>query len=393
MLALLVRARRDRTPTDVFGWVVRIGVRIWLAAFALCLLADAVGYVSLAELVGGAALGGAYVAVILYACTRVVTGLLVILLRSRPLTLLQSVRRHQPLLLRRLSSGVEWVAAGLWLLAVLGLLSAKPQVFAAAEWFWHKQFDLFAITVTPSHVLVFGLTVWAAFGLSRFVQFVLNEDVYGQIHLASGSSYAFNRIVHYVIMVAGVYVALAAADVPLTQFSLVLGALTVGLGFGLQNVVNNFVSGLILLFERPIKVGDLVQLSDTTGTVEYIGIRASIIRSVDSSEVIVPNGNLLSNQLTNWTRTNRQRGLSIPLSLSADAEPTTVMRLLTDTAAAHPLIVTQPRPAAFLISFGADAFKYELRAWTNAAEQWSQVHSDLAVALHAALVQANIGIK
>ena len=180
---------------------------------------------------------------------------------------------------------------------------------------------------------------------------------------------------------------------PLTQFSLVLGALTVGLGFGLQNVVNNFVSGLILLFERPIKVGDLVQLADTTGTVEYIGIRASIIRSVDSSEVIVPNGNLLSNQLTNWTRTNRQRGLSIPLSLAADAEPTTVMRLLTDTAAAHPLIVTQPRPAAFLISFGADAFKYELRAWTNAAEQWSQVHSDLAVSLHAALVQANIGIK
>ena len=129
VLVLLVRARWERVPTDLFGWIVRFGVRVWLAAFALCLVADAVGYVSLAELVGGAALGGAYVAVILYACTRIVTGLLVILLRSRPLTLLQSVRRHQPLLLRRLSAGVEWVAAGFWLLAVLGLLSAKPQVF------------------------------------------------------------------------------------------------------------------------------------------------------------------------------------------------------------------------------------------------------------------------
>ncbi len=393
VLALLVRARWNQLPVDVMGWVVRIGIRAWLAVFAACLVADAVGYVSLAELAGGAALGGAYLAVILYACTRIVTGIFMLMLRSRPLTLLNGVRRHQPLLLRRATAGIDWVAAGFWSLGVLAMLSARPAVFEGAHWLWHLSFDLFAIHCTPSHVLVFGLTVWASFLVSRFVQFVLDEDVYGHVHLASGSSYAINRIVHYVVVVVGIYVALAAINVPLAQFSLVVGALTVGLGFGLQNVVNNFVSGLILLFERPIKVGDLVQLSDTTGTVEYIGIRASIIRSVDSSEVIVPNGNLLSNQLTNWTRTNHQRGLSIALSLAADAEPTHVMQLLTDTAAAHPLVVTQPRPQAFLTSFGADAFKYELRAWTNAADQWNQVHSDLAVSLHAALVQQGIGIK
>ncbi len=393
VLALLVRARRGHVPADVFGWVVRIGIRLWLAVFAACLVADAIGYVSLAELAGGAALGGGYLAVILYACTRLVCGILTLLLRSRPLTLLNGVRRHQPLLLRRLSAGADWVAAAFWGLGVLAMLSARPAAFTAAHTFWHLSFGYGHISVTPSHVLVFALTVWASFLVSRFVQFVLDEDVYGHVHLAGGSSYAINRIVHYVVVVVGIYVALAAADVPLTQFSLVVGALTVGLGFGLQNVVNNFVSGLILLFERPIKVGDLVQLADTTGTVEYIGIRASIIRSVDSSEVIVPNGNLLSNQLTNWTRTSRQRGVAIPLSLSADADPTAVMRLLTETAAAHPLVVTQPRPAAFLTSFGADAFKYELQAWTNSADQWAQVRSDLSVALHAALVHEGIGIK
>ncbi len=394
LLALLTRARRDQVPTNLLGWLVRIGIRLMFAVFAGCLLADLVGYVSVAELVGGAALGGGYLALILYACTRVVGGLLIIVLRSRPLTLLNGVRRHQPLLLGRLTSAVEWVAAAFWALGVLALMSAGPAVYAGVYWFWNLPVSLGAISFTPSHILVFALTVWASYMVSRFLQFVLDEDVYVHIHLAGGLSYAINRIVHYAVMVCGLYLALAAAHVPLTQLSLIVGALTVGLGFGLQNVVNNFVSGLILLFERPIKVGDLIQMSDsTTGTVSYIGIRASVIRTPDSSEVIVPNGNLISNQLTNWTRTTRERGIMIPLALGADAEPMKVMELLVSVAAAHPLVVTQPRPSALLTKFAADAFNYELRAWTNAADQWAQVRSDLAVSLHAALVREGIAIK
>jgi small-conductance mechanosensitive channel len=394
LLALLLRARRDAVPASVLAWVIHFGIRALLATFAGCLLLDLVGYVSLAELVGGAALGGGYAALILYACTRVVGGLLVLALRSRPLTLLNGVRRHQPLLLTRLTATVEWTATAIWGLAVLGLLSATPAVFAAVAWFWHHPVSLGSIEFTPAHILVMVLTVWGSFLVSRFVQFVLDEDVYVHIRMDGGLSYAINRIVHYAVMVAGVYLALAAAGVQLTQLSLIVGALTVGLGFGLQNVVNNFVSGLILLFERPIKVGDLIQMSDATvGTVTYIGIRASVIHTPDGSEVIVPNGNLISNQLTNWTGARSERGITIPLSLGADAEPARVMELLTRVAAEHPLVVTQPRPTALLTKFAADAFNYELRAWTNSAEHWAQVRSDLAVSLHAALVREGIAIK
>jgi potassium efflux system protein len=393
LLSALVQARWRQVPTDLFGWVIRIGARAWLAVLAGCLVADAVGYVSLAELVGGAALGGGYLAVILYACTRIVGGLIVILLRSRPLTLLNGVRRHQPLLLRRTTAALSLVAAAFWAVGVLQLLSAKPAVFAAAHWFWGLPVHLGAIEFTPSHVLVFGLTLYAAVAVSRFVQFVLVEDVYVHVELATGSSYAINRMVHYAVIVAGFYVAMGAAGVPFTQLTLLVTALTVGLGFGLQNVVNNFVSGLILLFERPIKVGDLVQMSDTVGTVEYIGIRASIIRTAEGSEVIVPNGNLLSNQLTNFTLSSRQRGLSIPMSIGADAEPQRVMQLLAEVAAAHPMVTSSPPPQVLLLKFTADAFAYELRAWTNAAEQWAQIRSDLAVSIHAALVAAGMTIK
>ena len=393
VLGLLIWSRRGHRPSTWGGWGVRIGTRVWAVVFAACGIADAVGFVSLGELVGGAALSGAYLAVILYACTRIVGGLLLLVVRSRPLTLLNGVRRHQPLMVRRLGGAIQWLAAGFWLVGVLELLAARPAVFEALRYVWNLPVYLGSIRVTPSHGFVFGLTVYAAVLVSRFVRFVLDEDVYTHVTLATGLAYTVNRMVHYGIVLAGFYLAMAAAGVSFTQLGLLVTALTVGLGFGLQNVVNNFVSGLILLFERPIKVGDLVELGGTTGTVEYIGIRASTIRTPESSEVIVPNGNLLSNQLTNWTLTSRQRGVSVPMSLGADADPQRVMRLLTDVAASHPLVVTQPPPQALLVKFAGDSFAYELRAWTNSAEQWLQLRSDLAVSVHAMLVREGIAVK
>jgi small-conductance mechanosensitive channel len=179
----------------------------------------------------------------------------------------------------------------------------------------------------------------------------------------------------------------------MTKFTILAGAFGVGLGFGMQNIVNNFVSGLILLFERPVKVGDLIQMSDTTGVVKHIGIRASIIRTPNSAEIIIPNGNLISNQVTNWTLSNRQRGIEIKVAVGSSAKPTEVIELLKRTASAHKLITDNPPPEAFLIDFSADAFNYELHAWTNSAEEWVQVRSDLAVAIHDALVAQNIPIR
>jgi len=161
----------------------------------------------------------------------------------------------------------------------------------------------------------------------------------------------------------------------------------------MQNIVNNFVSGLILLFERPIKVGDVVQIADATGIVDHIGIRASIIRTNTSAEIIVPNGNLISANVTNWTLSNRQRGLEITVATGGATDPKHVMELLTRVAAAHPMIIKNPKPEAFLTNFGGDSFSYLLRAWTNNADQWVEIKSDLSVEIHAALMKENIAIR
>ena len=250
-----------------------------------------------------------------------------------------------------------------------------------------------SLRISLGDVLAFVITVWVAFLVSRFVRFLLDEDVYPRIHLKRGLTYAISTMLHYVILLVGFFAGIAALGVDMTRVTILAGAFSVGVGFGLQNIFNNFVSGLILLFERPINIGDMVQIDDASGLVEHIGIRASIIRTLNGSEIIVPNGKLISERLTNWTFSNRQRNIEISISVGRDADPSRVISLLEHTAAAHPLITHDPSPQALVMSLGPDSLGFELRAWTDRIEQWMQVRSELAIAINTAFAADKIALR
>ena len=165
-----------------------------------------------------------------------------------------------------------------------------------------------SLSVSLGGILAFVIAIWGSLLISRFVRFVLEEDVYSHLVLDRGIPYAISTMLHYAILLVGFFVALGALGIDLTKITILAGAFSVGIGFGLQNVINNFVSGLILLFERPIKIGDIIEVSGNIGEVRQIGIRASIIRTKDGSEVIVPNGLLISGQVTNWTLSDSRAG-------------------------------------------------------------------------------------
>jgi small-conductance mechanosensitive channel len=250
-----------------------------------------------------------------------------------------------------------------------------------------------SISISFGDVLAFGLAVWASFLVSRCVRFVLNEEVFPHARLKRGLPYAISQTLHYVILVAGFFVAMAALGLDMTKFTILAGAFTVGVGFGLQNIFNNFVSGLILLYERPVQVGDLIQMDDATGVVERIGIRASIVRTSSGSEIIVPNGKLISERLVNWTFSERQRGIDVQISAVLGTDPQRVIALLERTATDHPKLLKQPPPQALLTRIGPDWMGFELQAFTDRIEDWMQVRSDLAVAITAALARENISLR
>lgn len=371
---------------------VTAGARAALAVFTTAFLANAFGYVSLAELLGDATLGSAYLAVILYASTRIADGLIMLALSAYPLAMLRMVNRHRYLLwsrARRLFQGAAFLLWGMRTLDLLGVRAALVQ--KTGEALTHP-LNLGYLDFSMQRFLAFGLVTWAAFLISRFCRFALEEDVYPRIRLARGLPYAVSTMLHYTILVVGFFVAAAAAKIDMTKFTIVAGAVGVGLGFGLQNIINNFVSGLILLFERPVKVGDVIQLGDVAGTVQGIGIRASVLRTGNGSEIIVPNGILISGQVINWTLSNRQRGIEIHIRVAYGTDPSRVIALLTNLAKAHPLVSADPAPSALFSKFGPDALEFVLHAWTNDFDQWAQIQSDLGIAINAAFLKEGIVI-
>ena len=221
---------------------------------------------------------------------------------------------------------------------------------------------------------------------------MLNEDVYPRVWLPRGLPYAVSTLIGYAIILAGFVVAILALGIGLDRVTLLAGALGVGVGIGLQSVVANFVSGLILLLERRIHVGDLVQLGDLQGQVREIGSRASTIRTWDGAEVIVPNASLTSERVTNWTLSDRLRRVTVAMGVAYTADPERVLAILLDVARAHPKALADPAPVAVCTGFGESALNVELRVWTARTEEAESVYSQLVVSVHAALGVANIEI-
>jgi small-conductance mechanosensitive channel len=235
--------------------------------------------------------------------------------------------------------------------------------------------------------------MWAAALVSRFLRFMLKEDVYPRFQFERGVPYAISAVLHYSVLLAAFVLAIAALGYDLTTITVLAGAFGVGIAFGMQNIVNNFVSGLILLFERPVRVGDVIQLdADTLGTVTRIGIRASTIRTPGGAAVIVPNGLLISERVTNWTVPTVQRRIDVSLAVVAGSDPKLDIELLEEAAAAHPLVSKSPPRAALFMGFGPGTLNFELRAWTEHRDRDLQIRSDLGIAANEALARANIAI-
>jgi small-conductance mechanosensitive channel len=365
---------------------------IALAALLLALGLGAAGYMPIARLIGDGVLRSGYAAMLLYAAVRVADGLLAWAFRSWPLIGLQMVRRHRALLERRLLRVLRWAAIFLWVASTLDALSLLEPVRDLLYGSLAASVRRGALTISLGDVLAFVVTVALAFLASRFVRFALEEDIYPRLLLARGLPYALSVLVHYAILLLGFLFAAAALGVDMNRVTFLTGAFGVGVGFGLQSVVNNFVSGIILLLERPIQVGDVVQLGDLEGIVRRIGIRSTTVRTWPGAEVIVPNATFISDRVTNWTLSDRRRRIDLPIGVSYGADPERVLDLLRATALTVPGVIPEPAPLALFRDFGDSTLDFEIRAWTDRFEDWLIIKSRLGVAVNAAFKDAGIAI-
>jgi potassium-dependent mechanosensitive channel len=368
--------------------IAKIGLILMPAGF----LANIFGYVQLGNLLGLIFLRSVFIAAMLYTAIRIVEGLIIIALQVRPLGTLRLVSLHRPMLQRRIFGVLGFLAFLFWLSLILNFFGLLTPLTAATKAALNASVAIGSLNISVHSILAFPIAVWASFLVSRFLRFLLEEDVYHHFHLAPGIPYAISTMLHYAILLLGFFIALGALGIDLTKITILAGAFSVGIGFGLQNVINNFVSGLILLFERPIKIDDMIEVSGIAGEVRRIGIRASVIRTADGSEVIVPNGSLISSQVTNWTFSDVLRAIEVSVNVVGGADPQRVFELLKSTAAGHPGVAKEPPPQVYVVNFTAGAVTFQLRVWTDRYHEWAQLRSDLSVAVNDALAREKIRI-
>jgi small-conductance mechanosensitive channel len=355
-------------------------------------LANVFGYWGLAGVLGRGVLMSVYLALLLYGALRVGRAMVHLFLRSRSGRSLGMVRTSAALIEGRLVRGLDVVALGAWVVGSLGLFFGFEDLAAGVSGVLGATARFGAIEVSLGGVLGAVLMLAAALAASRFLRFVLAHDVLPRLRVTPGAQQAVSTTLHYAVIAAGAVLALGLLGVDLNRFGLLAGALGVGLGFGLQNVVNNFVSGLILLFERPVQVGDTVELGNLAGEVRRIGIRASTIRTFDGADVIVPNANLISDRVVNWTHSDRLRRMDVRVGVAYGSDPERVMQILRDVARAHPDVLEEPPPVAVFQGFGESALDFALFAWAGRFERWFVARSELHVAVNSALRDAGIEI-
>jgi potassium efflux system protein len=272
---------------------------------------------------------------------------------------------------------VLWVVAiVVWLISIFRNLMLYDRVSWILSYIINKPRTIGSITFSYASGILFILIIWISSVLSQFVNFFFDErqNPGPQKKTRLGS---IALIVRIAIWTAGFLIAVAAAGIPINKISILIGALGVGIGFGLQNLVNNLVSGIIIAFERPIQIGDTIEVGGKTGVVQEIGVRSSQINNGEGANIIVPNGDLLSQQLINWTLHNRNRRLKILISVPYKSDFRKARDLILEEINKNEKIMRDPKPAVTVETFANNSVNYEVKFWVQDMSEVGTIRNEL----------------
>jgi small-conductance mechanosensitive channel len=380
-----------------FGWTVYFYHIVWIVILAAA-ASLVLGYVALGQFLATKIVGTASVVSILYLLHHLADAAVAASLDTRT-ALGQFI--HRTLLLgetgaRRLGLVFSTVVdLGLVVLGIVLILGHWTFVWIDVTAWLHTVlfgFTIGDITVEPASILLALAIMVAGLVAARLLTTWLDRRVLARTRMDSGVRNSVRTATGYAAVLTGFVVAVSAAGVDFSSIAIIAGALSVGIGFGLQSIVNNFVSGLILLAERPIKVGDWISVTGGEGTVRRINVRSTEIDTFDRGTVIVPNSSLISNPVLNWTHADSVGRVRVAVGVSYDADPHQVEKILLACARANGRVLTFPEPFVLFMNFGQSSLDFEVRVFIPDVMYVAIVGSELRFAIFKALNEAGISI-
>jgi potassium efflux system protein len=368
-----------------------IASRITLLLLSASLVANIVGFFDLARVLSTGTLYSIYAVFALFGTAGALSVLFSVLLDTDWARSLSIVRHYDKTMSWWTFRLLRFAAFAFWLNSVLNFFTIKESVVKAVVAFFTAPIKEGRINFSLWDVIAFGLVFAAAIAIARGARLILEEDVFPRIRVARGVPETVSTVAYYTLLLSGFFFALGMAGVDINRFTLLAGAFGVGVGFGMQNIVNNFISGLILLFERPIHLGDTVEVAGVQGVVKRIGIRSSVITTQDGADAIIPNATLISEKLMNWTLTNDWRRVDVRVGVAYGSDLEKAMHLLYSVATADAEVRQTPPPVVVFQGFGDSAQNLELRFWLRVGAQ-IDVKSRVSIAVAQAFQEAGIEI-
>jgi small-conductance mechanosensitive channel len=364
-------------------------VLVFMGLTLLSLAANIIGMVNLARFLGSAVLTSVALGAVVYLTIKVSTSIIILLIKLRHHFNLRTLTDMVVVIQKRVRPVIMWAGILLWILFTLMGFELyeylQMWVTSILEIEWKVGQMEISLGGLLSFIFIFIVTMF----LAKFVATIFQDEWLIKV-LPRGIAPAISLLARIFLITIGFYMGLTAAGFDVGKIGILLGALGVGIGFGLQSIVLNFISGLILAFERPINLGDAIEVDQEFGVVTSIGVRASNIRTYEGSEVIIPNGDLVSRKVVNWTLSNRDRRTRTLMKTSSEADPYKVIELFNQIANEHPSVYSEPAPTTHFYGFNQEGnLDFALVYWVSFSDKLS-TDSEIALRIYDALKKEGI---
>lgn len=371
---------------------IRFLVVFHLVIVGVGILANILGYMSLAQIATESMLNSALLGTVLFFFAVILIGGLQLFISSPYADRLLVIRAHEEYLKTLVVRIVILAITLFWFDAILRIFYIRVFVYDMIQKFFTREISVGSMKFSLFKVLLFVFIIWLSVMISRIIKVLLQEDVLSRLKLKRGVPRMIMAVAQFAAITLGILFAVRAIGMPLDQLTIIFSAFSVGIGFGLQNIFNNLVSGIILLFERPIQIGDAVEVGTLTGTMRSMGIRSSIVQTFDGAEVIVPNGQLISQEVVNWTHTDKNRRIEILAGVAYGSDAHLVQKLLVECITSHPEAKKYPTPMVFFNDMGDSSLVFRMLFWTDNFDDWVRIRSEVIFKIYDTLNENGIEI-
>ncbi len=380
--------KKKKTNLDKYSKTL---IPIIFIFFLISFIANIIGYVNLSvyTIKLGVYLG--ITTIIVFGFYRITNSLIQASINVLNIYLPNIVTKYETVIINKAQKINAIVMIIIWIISILGTSEFSGYANSIFWGFLTYPISIGQLVFSLSSLILFFLVIYISYLLAVFTKQIIEKEILINLNLKRGIPAAISLTIRTFIVIFGTIIALSVTGMDLSKISIIAGALSVGIGFGLQNIVNNFISGVILVYEKPIQEGDTVEVDNLLGRVTNLGIRASRVLTYDGAEVVVPNANLTSNQLINWTLSDNKKRIEIKVGAAYGSDPNEVLKIIEAVATDNTDVLPYPEPLALFDGFGDSSLDFRLLFWVHFEDGFT-TKSNVAISIYNAFEENNISI-